>query len=79
MREKHYSDIAEILEKPVQSVKVKINVLRAQLGREINKENKTKSGQGSDEQYHSSWSFGCCYDFVSTIYLMWLNMLFYTV
>ena len=42
------------MEKPVKADKVKIN---GQLGREINKENITKSGQGSYEQYHSSWSF----------------------
>ena len=57
VREKAYSDIAEILEKLDKAVKVKINGLPAQLGREINKENKTKSGQGSHEQYHSSWPF----------------------
>ena len=55
LKEKAYFDIAELLEKPVESVKDKINGLRIQLGREINKENKTKSGQGPDEQYHSSW------------------------
>ena len=34
-----------------------INELRVQLGREINKENKTKSWQDFDEQYHLSWPF----------------------
>ena len=49
VREKAYSDIAVILEK-----QVKINGLRAQLGREINKETKTKSEQSSHKQCHSS-------------------------
>ena len=57
MREKAYSGIAETLEKPVKAIKVKINGLSAQLGREIDKENIIKKGQGSYEQYHSSWSF----------------------
>ena len=57
MREKTYSHIAEPLGKPVGAVQVKINKLRAQLGREINKENKTKSGQSSDEQCYSPWPF----------------------
>ena len=57
MWEKTYSHIAEPLGKPVGAVQVKINKLRAQLGREINKENKTKSGQGSDEQCYSPWPF----------------------
>ena len=36
-KSKAYLDIAELLEKPVESVKVKINGLRTQLGREISK------------------------------------------
>ena len=57
MREKAYSKIAENLEKPVVAVEVKISGLRAKLGWEINKENKTKNEQSSDKQYHSSWPF----------------------
>ena len=45
------------MEKPVKAIKVKINGLSAQLGRETDKENIIKSRQGSYEQYHSSWSF----------------------
>ena len=50
--DKAYSDVAEILEEPVEAVEVKINGLPAQLGQEINKETKTKSEQSSDKQYH---------------------------
>ena len=39
---------------PAEAVKVKINGLCKQLGWEINKENKAKNGQDSNEQYHSS-------------------------
>ena len=53
VREKAYLDIAEILEKPVKAVEVKIHGLCAQFGREINKQAKTKSEQSSDKQYHS--------------------------
>ena len=74
--EKPYSDIADITEKPFEPVKVKINGLRNLAGDLIKKIN--KSGQGCDEQWRSSWPFGCCYDFVSTIYLMWRNVLFST-
>ena len=35
--------------------KAKINGLRAQLGREVGKVNKTKSGQSTDELYASNW------------------------
>lgn len=42
MSEKPYSDIADIIEKPFEPVKVKINGLRAQFGRGIDKENKQK-------------------------------------
>ena len=45
VRQKCYSDIVEIQEKPVEAVTVKINGLQ-----EINKKNKTKSVQGSDKQ-----------------------------
>ena len=36
-------------------VKAKINALRAQLGREVAKKSKTKSGQATDEKYVSKW------------------------
>ena len=39
----------------IESIKAKINGLRAQLGREVAKVNKTKSGQSTDELYASSW------------------------
>ena len=57
LREKAYSEIAEHFDSTSASVKTKINALRAQLGREIGKESKTKSGQATSEQYISKWVF----------------------
>ena len=57
LREKAYSEIAEHFDSTSTSVKTKINALRAQLGREIGKETKTKSGQATSEQYISKWVF----------------------
>ena len=37
------------------SIKAKINGLRGQLGGEVAKVNKTKSGQSTDELYTSNW------------------------
>ena len=39
----------------IQSIKAKINGLRAKLGKEVAKVNKTKRGQSTDELYTSSW------------------------
>ena len=39
----------------IESINAKINVLRAQLGSEVAKVNKTKSGQSTGELYASSW------------------------
>ena len=39
----------------IESIKVKINGLRAQLGREVAKVNKTKSEQSADKLYASGW------------------------
>lgn len=55
IKEIAYTNIAGAFETNVTSVKTKINGLRAQLGREKAKETKTKSGQGADELYESSW------------------------
>ena len=54
-REKAYTEIASSLDTNIESIKAKINGLRAQLGREVAKVNKTKSGQSTDELYASSW------------------------
>ena len=50
-----YTEIASSLDTNIESIKAKINGLRAQLGREVAKVNKTKSGQSTDELYASSW------------------------
>ena len=56
-REVAYSEVSGKLDITVADVKTKINNLRAQLGREINKVKKTKSGQSTDELYKSSWLY----------------------
>ena len=44
-----YTKIASSLDTNVESIKAKINGLRAQFGREVAEVNKTKSGQSTDE------------------------------
>ena len=41
----------------ITAIKAKWNSLRAQHGRELAKENKTKSGQSADDLYESSWEY----------------------
>ena len=41
----------------ITAIKAKRNSLRAQHGRELTKENKTKSGQSADDLYESSWQY----------------------
>ena len=48
------TEIASSLDKNIESIKAKINELRAQLGREVAKVNKTNSRQNTDELYASS-------------------------
>ena len=55
VKEIAYTEIANSLNTNIESIKTKINGLRAQLGREVAKVNKTKSGQSTDELYTSSW------------------------
>ena len=47
-RDKAYQEIELELEVPASEIKAKINKLRSQLGREINKCTKTRSGQSTD-------------------------------
>ena len=56
-REKAYKEIETELEVPVAEIRKKILQLRSQLGREIAKCNKTKSGQSSDELYEPTWIY----------------------
>ena len=56
-REKALSEIADGTGIDVNEIKSKINGLRAQLGREMAKVAQTKSGQGRDEVYKSSWTY----------------------
>ena len=55
VKEIAYTDIASSLDTNIESIRAKINGLWAQLGREVAKVNKTKSGQSTDELYASSW------------------------
>lgn len=55
IREIAYTEIASALDVPIESLKTKINGIRAQFGRELAKVNKTKSGQSTDELYVSGW------------------------
>ena len=55
VKEIAYTEIASSLDTSIESIKVKINGLRAQLGREVTKVNKTKSRQSTDELYASIW------------------------
>ena len=56
-RDQAYKDIETQLGVSVAAVKAKIVNLRSQLGREISKCNKIKSGQGVNEVYKPSWAF----------------------
>ena len=55
VKEIAYTEIASSLDTNIESIKAKINGLRAQLGREVAKVNKTKRGQSTDELYTSNW------------------------
>ena len=53
VKERAYAELVEHFDSSSGIVKAKINALREQLGREIAKESKTKSGQATDEKYVS--------------------------
>ena len=55
VKEIAFTEIASSLDTNIESIIAKINGLRAQLGREVVKANKAKSGQSTDELYASSW------------------------
>ena len=57
VKERAYAELVEHFDSSSGIVKAKINALREQLGREIAKESKTKSGQATDEKYVSKWMF----------------------
>ena len=56
-RGKALKEIATALDTQVDEVKSKILILRSQLGREITKVNKTKSGQSTSELYKPNWVY----------------------
>ena len=56
-REKAYTEIKEALDISVVDIKTKITSLQAQLGREIYKVRKKKSGQAATDNYESNWVF----------------------
>ena len=53
VKERAYAELAKHFDSSSAIVKAKVNALRAQLGREMAKESKTKSGQATDEKYVS--------------------------
>ena len=57
IKEKALSEIKDEMGIELNLIKSKCNSLRAQHGRELAKESKTKSGQSADEVYESSWSY----------------------
>ena len=56
-KEKALSEIKDELDIELSIIQAKWKSLRAQYGRGLAKENKTKSGQSVDELYESSWAF----------------------
>ena len=57
VKEKALSEIKEQLGMEITAIKAKWNSLGAQHGSELAKENKTKSGQSTDDLYESSWQY----------------------
>ena len=60
VKERAYAELAEHFDSSSATAKAKINALRTQLGREMAKESKTKSGLATDEkQTKSTLANGC--------------------
>ena len=57
VKEKALSEIKEQLGMEITAIKAKWNSLRAQHGKKLAKENKTKSGQSADDLYESSCKY----------------------
>ena len=57
VKEKALAKISEIMGIDAAVIKAKWGSLRAQHGRELAKENRTKSGQSADDLYQSKWIF----------------------
>ena len=56
-RGKALEDMQDVIGIPPNDIKLKISSLRGQLGRELAKVSKTKSGQSADDRYKSTWVF----------------------
>ena len=56
-RAKALEEIEDVIGIPPNEIKTKIVSLRAQLGRELAKVSKVRSGQSTDELYKSSWVY----------------------
>ena len=56
VKELTWSNISKNLKTPISSIRSKMNTLRAQLSREVNKEQASQSGQSADELYYSTWT-----------------------
>ena len=57
VRERDLNEMSECLDASPADIKTKILTLRSQLGREITKVNRTKSGQSTDQLYKSTWIY----------------------
>eukprot|EP00112_Aurelia_sp_Birch-Aquarium-sp1_P024659 Seg788.15 transcript_id=Seg788.15/GoldUCD/mRNA.D3Y31 product="hypothetical protein" protein_id=Seg788.15/GoldUCD/D3Y31 len=56
-RNKALNEIEDVIGIPPNEIKTKIISLRSQLGREMGKTVKTKSGQSADDLYKSNWAY----------------------
>lgn len=57
VRERALNEMSDSLDASPAEIKTKILTLRSQLGREITKVNRTKSGQSTDQLYKSTWMY----------------------
>ena len=57
VRERALNEMSDSLDASPADIKTKILTLRSQLGREITKVNRTKSGQSTDQLYKSTWMY----------------------
>ena len=57
VRDRALNEMSDCLDASPADIKTKILTLRSQLGREITKVNRTKSGQSTDQLYRSTWMY----------------------
>ena len=57
VRERALNEMSDCLDASPAEIKTNVLTLRSQLGREITKVNRTKSGQSTDQLYKSTWMY----------------------